>query len=100
MDNKVYPVILGVGKANIALKAAKQKAVENKKHFKEVYALGRAYVMDYSFCSTTHKSQGSEWATIFIDKKDIQKSIINNYYMTYARLMYVAISRAKKTVYI
>jgi len=100
MDNKVYPVILGVGKANIALKAAKQKAVENKKHFKEVYALGRAYVMDYSFATTVHKSQGSEFNIVFIDKKDIQKSIISNYYETYARLMYVALSRCKKIIYI
>lgn len=98
IDNKVYPVILGIGKANIILKNAKQKAIENKKHFKDVYALGRAFIMDYSFASTVHKSQGSEWNNIFIDKIDIQKSIKNNYYETYARLMYVAISRSKMTV--
>jgi len=100
MDSKVYPVILGVGKANIVLKEAKRKAVENKKHFKDVYALGRAYVMDYSFATTVHKSQGSEFDVVFIDKADIQKSILNKYYETYARLMYVAISRAKKLIYI
>lgn len=100
MDNFIYPVIIGVGKANIVLKNAKQKAVEDRKHFKDVYALGRAYVMDYTFCSTCHKSQGSEWDTVFIDKLDIQKSIKNKYYETYARLMYVSISRSKKTIYI
>lgn len=100
MDNKIYPVILGVGKANIVLKVAKQKAIEDRKHFSEVYALGRAYIMDYTFATTVHKSQGSEFNNVFIDKIDIQKSIINNYYETYARLMYVAISRAKSTIWV
>ena len=96
----IYPVIVGIGKANIILKEAKKKAVENKKYFKWVYALGRAYTMDYGFATTVHKAQGSEFENVFIDKKDIQKSIIHNYYMTYARLMYVAISRAKNKIYI
>lgn len=100
MDGKVYPVIVGVGKANIVLKEAKQKAIENRKMFKHVYALGRAYVMDYSFATTVHKSQGSEFSSVFIDKQDIQKSIINKYYETYARLMYVSLSRAKTTIWI
>lgn len=100
MDNNIYPVIVGVGKANLVLKAAKQKAVEDRKMFKNVYALGRAYIMDYSFATTVHKSQGSEFDSVFIDKIDIQKSIRNNYYETYARLMYVAISRAKRTIWI
>jgi len=100
MDNKVYPVIVGIGKANIAIKQAKQKAIEDRKKFKEVYALGRAYIMDYSFATTVHKSQGSEFNTVFIDKKDIQKSIISNHYKSYARLMYVAMSRCKKIIYI
>jgi len=100
MDSKVYPVICGIGKANIVIKEAKKKAVENKKHFADVYALGRAYIMDYSFATTVHKSQGSEFDVVFIDKIDIQKSILNQYYETYARLMYVSISRAKKIIYI
>jgi ATP-dependent exoDNAse (exonuclease V) alpha subunit len=56
--------------------------------------------MDYSFATTVHKSQGSEFDVIFIDKTDIQKSILNRYYETYARLMYVSISRAKQIIYI
>ena len=100
MDSHIYPVIVGIGNANIAIKEAKQKAVKDKKYFKDVYALGRAYIMDYNFATTVHKSQGSEFDTVFIDKKDIQKSIMNNYYETYARLMYVAISRAKNKIYI
>ena len=96
----VYPVIVGIGNANIVLKAAKVKAIKNKKYFKDVYALGRAYIMDYSFATTVHKAQGSEFDTIFIDKPDIQKSIFKNYYNNYVRLMYVGISRAKKFLYV
>lgn len=100
MDNRVYPVILGIGNASLVLKAAKKAAMENKKRFKEVYALGRAFTMDYNFATTVHKSQGSEFNHVFIDKLDIQKSILNTYFETYARLMYVSISRAKRTIYI
>lgn len=96
----IYPVILGIGNANIILHKAKEAAVKNKSKFKTVYALGRAYIMDYPFATTVHKSQGSEFNTVFIDKQDIQKSIFNGNYSTYARLMYVAISRAKNKIYI
>lgn len=100
-NNKIYPVIVGIGKANQVIKQAKEKAIQDKKYFKDVYALGRAYIMDYSFASTVHKSQGNEWDTVFIDKKDIQKSILNNtYYIAYARMLYVSISRARHIIYI
>jgi ATP-dependent exoDNAse (exonuclease V) alpha subunit len=56
--------------------------------------------MDYEFASTVHKAQGSEFDRVWIIKDDIQKSILNNYYDNYARMMYVAISRAKKKVFI
>lgn len=52
------------------------------------------------FVTTVHKSQGKEFDTVFIDQNDIKKSIHNNYYDTYARLMYVALSRAIKKVII
>lgn len=96
----IYPVLLGVGKAKTLLNKSKEDAVQDRKKFKKVYALGRAFIMDYNFATTVHKSQGSEFKNVFIDKKDIQKSIRNGYYMTYARLMYVAISRARNKVYI
>lgn len=96
----MIPVIKGIGHANEVLKKAKEKAVENKSMFKWVYALGRAYTMDYSFASTVHKAQGSEFNRVWINKEDIQKSIMNDYYGNYARLMYVALSRAKKKIFI
>jgi len=96
----VYPVILGIGNANIVHMKAKEAAVKNRSKFKTVYALGRAYIMDYPFATTVHKSQGSEFNSVFIDKEDMQKSIFNGSYSTYARLMYVSLSRAIKQIYI
>jgi len=96
----IVPVIIGINNANLALKKAKEAAIKDKSNFKWVYALGRAFIMDYSFASTVHKAQGSEFERVWICKEDIQKSIMNGYYMNYARLMYVAISRAKKKLFI
>ena len=96
----VYPVIVGIGNANIVLRKAKEAALKTRSKFKTVYALGRAFTMDYPFATTVHKSQGSEFDVVFIDKEDMLKSIRNGYYGTYARLMYVGISRSKKFLYI
>ncbi len=52
------------------------------------------------FATTIHKAQGSEFSTVYIAQNDIKKSIRNNYYMQYARLMYVALSRAKNKIII
>lgn len=46
------------------------------------------------FATTVHKAQGREFSTVYIDQDDIKKSIRKGYYETYARLMYVALSRA------
>jgi len=104
-DGAVYPVIAGIGRAYKLRQEVKQKAVDSQigtpsrgKSWSKFYAMERAFTMDYTFASTVHKSQGSEFDTVWIDKKDIQKSIFNNNYNTYARLMYVALSRAKKQV--
>ena len=96
----VIPVILGIGLAYEIKQAAKKAAIEDRSKFRDVYALGRAFTMDYPFASTVHKSQGSEYDRVWIAKKDIQRSIFNNSYTNYARLMYVAISRAKKKIFI
>lgn len=96
----ILPVIFGTHNAAIARKKVREKAIENKKHFTDVYALGRAFTCDYSFASTVHKSQGSEFNRVWIDKKDILKASMNNNFRQYARMMYVALSRARKTVFI
>ena len=99
-NEQMIPVVVGIDNANRVRKQAKQLAIENKHNFKWLYALDRAFTMDYKFASTVHKAQGSEFDRVFIVKNDIMKSIMNNYYETYARLMYVAISRARQKVFI
>ena len=97
---KIVPVVLGIYNAYSVTKQIKAAAIKDKKNYKFIYALNKAYTMDYKFASTVHKAQGSEFDAVFVDVNDIKKSILPNYYDTYARLMYVALSRAKKRVYI
>ena len=97
---KIVPVVLGIYNAYNLTKQIKAAAIKDKKNYKFIYALNKAYTMDYKFASTVHKAQGSEFDAVFVDVNDIKKSILPNYYDTYARLMYVALSRAKKKVYI
>ena len=100
IGRQIVPVVIGINNAYLAIKKAKFDAVQDKSKFKWVYALGRAFTMDYSFASTVHKAQGSEFDRVWIVKSDIQKAIINGYYDNYARMMYVAISRARKTIFV
>ena len=94
-NEHIFPVICGIGKASIVHKLAKEAAIKDKKNFAQLYALGRAFIMDYSFASTVHKAQGSEFNTVWVDKANLQKAIFNKSYNNYARLMYVATSRAR-----
>ncbi len=100
VDGKLTPIVIGVDKAYKRAKAIKGECIVNRSNYAKLYTFNRAFVVDYSFCTTVHKSQGSEFSNVFIDKLDIQKSIFRGNYTTYARLMYVAISRAKNTLYI
>ena len=52
------------------------------------------------FATTVHKSQGQEFHTVYIAQTDIKRAICKGYYLQYARLMYVALSRAIKKVVI
>lgn len=52
------------------------------------------------FATTIHKAQGQEFERVFVAQDDIKRSIRNGYYDTYARLMYVALSRAINNVVI
>jgi hypothetical protein len=97
-NSYIFPVIIGIDEASKAYRIAKENAIKDRSNFTQVYAISRAFTMDYSFASTVHKAQGSEFDTVWIDKANIQKSIFNNSYMTYARLMYVAVSRAKRNI--
>jgi len=46
------------------------------------------------FATTVHKAQGQEFTKVYIAQTDIKRAIRNGYYDQYARLMYVALSRA------
>ena len=46
------------------------------------------------FATTVHKAQGQEFSRVFIAQDDIKGIIRGKYYLKYARLMYVALSRA------
>lgn len=50
-----------------------------------------------NYATTVHKSQGSTYTDVFIDLDDIGQ--VNQYY-AFCRLMYVAILRARKNVYL
>jgi len=100
INDKLTPIIVGINEAYKLKKKIMSSCINNRSNFKHLYTFNRAYVVDYTFCSTVHKSQGSEFENVFIDKEDIQKSIFNSNYSTYARLMYVAISRAMSKLYI
>lgn len=63
-------------------------------HQNYVFSVRRPYAL------TVHKSQGSEYSTVYLAQDDLKKCIKGNYYEQYARLMYVALSRAIKNVII
>ncbi len=50
------------------------------------------------YATTIHKAQGSEFSTIYLAQDDIKQAIRGDDYTQYARLMYVALSRAIKRV--
>ena len=60
------------------------------------YLLHQGLIWDFRrpFATTIHKSQGSEFSTVYIAQEDIKMIIRGKYYLKYARLMYVALSRA------
>ncbi len=54
----------------------------------------------YPFATTVHKAQGQEFDTVYIDQENMKKAVRNGHIEQYVRLMYVALSRAIKNVYI
>lgn len=91
--NIVFKVPIDYNQVNQVLKGfAKASSWYDYFALKETYADMRP-----SHASTVHKSQGSSFDTVFIDLNDIG---LNNRPLEVARLLYVAISRAKSKVYI
>lgn len=52
--------------------------------------------LDFNYCMTTHKTQGSEWDYVFIDSEDYSKCINIKEQL---KLLYVGISRARERCY-
>lgn len=69
-------------------------------------SLGQVLVnrnIDYGFCITAHKAQGSTYDTVFVDVDDIvfdKNGYIRNDCDTINRLLYVACSRCKNKLYL
>lgn len=53
--------------------------------------------LDFAHAMTVHKSQGSTYKTVYLDTKDLGRCATTDY-LTYLKLMYVAISRASDYV--
>ena len=54
----------------------------------------------YPFATTVHKAQGQEFARVFVHQENMQIAVRNGYFVKYARLLYVALSRAIEEVII
>jgi len=61
---------------------------------------GLVFDMRRPYASTVHKAQGQEFRTVYIAHNDMKLAIRDNYYDSYCRLMYVALSRAMEKVII
>lgn len=56
------------------------------------YDIRKLYKITHSWCITVHRSQGSEWKTVYFVLKDYSAFVTNN-------MVYTALSRAKEKVY-
>lgn len=79
------------------IKTMKKKALEDKEYWKVYYAMKNFFPdMRPRDAKTIHKAQGSSVEDVFIDLNDLSHCYDKN---VTRRLLYVAISRARKNVY-
>jgi len=66
------------------------------------YLSHTSHVFDlrYPYATTVHKAQGSEFEKVFIHQDNMKLAVRKGHIEQYVRLMYVALSRAVKKVYI
>lgn len=70
----------------------------SKKVYKEYKAINDyVSILDFNHCMTIHKSQGSEYAHVYVDSKDLSICISSQERM---KLLYVAMSRSKDFIYL
>lgn len=81
-----------------SIKAKKLKALAKEKNWVEYFSIKENWGdLRSPYSCTVHKSQGSTYDEVFIDLSDIGRC---NNRDTVARMLYVAISRARKRVYL
>ena len=107
LDNSIIvPAIFGtynfkVFKDTIAhnLVNKNKKGLESKKEY-HLYKTINDYLveLDYIHALTIHKSQGSEYANIYIDYDNVIMNCISN--MDRLKLLYVGLSRAKQKIFL
>jgi len=99
-----YPCIFGVyqnkqirSEYGEALAKANASGEDSKGQYKRFKTLND-YVctIDYPHCQTIHKSQGQEFEEVYIDIKDLNRCKNQKEKL---KLLYVAMSRAKKRIY-
>lgn len=79
------------------IKVMKKKALEDKEYWKVYYALKDSFPdIRPRDAKTIHKAQGSSVDDVFIDLNDLSRCHDDN---VFRRLLYVAISRARKNIY-
>tara|TARA_R110000787_G_scaffold104340_2_gene211204 strand:+ start:149 stop:1444 length:1296 start_codon:yes stop_codon:yes gene_type:complete len=91
---------LSASSADSVLSKLRSKAIKEKTKaaWLDFYALKNQLAdLRPPFAGTTHKSQGGTFSAIFIDRVNINQCKVP---ATKARLMYVALTRASKNVYI
>lgn len=73
------------------------RQAKRQKNWPLVYELQENFCdLRPAYASTVHKSQGSTYDTVFIDLNDLHECTVGD---TYRRLLYVAMTRARKKVY-
>ena len=83
---------------SLALKNARIKQAKAAEQFRVIERLESQWIdLRCAYSSTINKSQGSTYDAVYIDLDDVRK--VNNG-TTMARLLYVAVSRARKHVFL
>ena len=85
------------GKLGKALVAA-NNANKNSKHLYREYKIVNdcVSILDFKHCITIHKSQGSEYAHVYVDSKDLAVCFDKKEML---KLLYVAMSRSKDKIF-
>lgn len=77
---------------------AELKALAESKRWREYWKLKQVFAdVNYAYCLTIHKSQGSTFQNVFVD---VQNCCVNQKIKERNQLLYVAVTRAAKRVFV